>query len=40
MTTSRPRGLYYEEFTVGQMINTAGRTVTETDIVSFGRTLR
>ncbi len=31
----RPRGLYFEEFTVGQRITTAGRTVTETDIVNF-----
>ena len=35
MTTPRPRGFYFEEFIVGQTIHTAGRTVTETDIVSF-----
>jgi acyl dehydratase len=32
---SNPRGLYFEEFSVGQQIVTAGRTVTETDIVTF-----
>jgi acyl dehydratase len=30
-----PRGLYFEEFGVGQEIQTAARTVTETDIVNF-----
>jgi 3-hydroxybutyryl-CoA dehydratase len=29
------RGMFFEEFAVGQKIRTAGRTVTETDIVSF-----
>jgi acyl dehydratase len=29
------RGLYFEEFQVGQTQTTAGRTVTETDIVFF-----
>ena len=29
------RGLYFEEFEVGQKILTAARTVTESDIVSF-----
>ena len=29
------RGMYFEEFVVGQQVRTAGRTVTETDIVSF-----
>jgi len=29
------RGMYFEEFQVGQRIVTAGRTVTETDIVTF-----
>lgn len=29
------RGLYFEEFTVGQRIITAGRTVTESDVVTF-----
>ena len=28
-------GMYFEEFQVGQRIVTAGRTVTETDIVTF-----
>jgi acyl dehydratase len=32
---SKPRGLYFEEFEPGQEILTAGRTVTETDIVHF-----
>jgi 3-hydroxybutyryl-CoA dehydratase len=29
------RGLYFEEFEVGQKIMTVGRTVTESDIVTF-----
>lgn len=29
------RGLYFEEFEVGQRLITAGRTVTESDVVSF-----
>jgi 3-hydroxybutyryl-CoA dehydratase len=29
------RGLFFEEFETGQVINTAGRTVTESDIVTF-----
>ncbi len=29
------RGLYFEEFEEGQSILTAGRTITETDIVTF-----
>jgi acyl dehydratase len=29
------RGLYLEDFVIGQKITTAGRTVTETDIVTF-----
>jgi acyl dehydratase len=33
LTFSNP--LYFEEFTIGQRITTAGRTVTETDIVGF-----
>lgn len=31
----RPRGRYFEEFAVGQTVVTAGRTVTEGDIVRF-----
>ena len=31
----RPRGRYFEEFAVGDKIITAGRTVTEADIVGF-----
>jgi acyl dehydratase len=30
-----PRGLYFEDFEVGQKVVTAGRTVTEADIVMF-----
>jgi 3-hydroxybutyryl-CoA dehydratase len=30
-----PRGLYFEEFEVGYEIVSAGRTITEADIVSF-----
>lgn len=29
------RGMYFEEFQVGQEVITSGRTVTETDIVNF-----
>jgi acyl dehydratase len=32
---SAPRGMYFEEFEPGQKIVTAGRTVTESDIVTF-----
>jgi len=32
---SRPRGRYFEEFEVGTSLLTAGRTITEGDIVSF-----
>ncbi len=30
-----PHGLYFEEFSLGQVAETAGRTVTEADIVAF-----
>lgn len=33
--TYQPRGLYFEDFTIGQKVATAGRTVTEADIVTF-----
>ncbi len=33
--TYQPRGLYFEDFEVGQKMVTAGRTVTEADIVTF-----
>jgi acyl dehydratase len=33
--TQRPRGRYFEEFEVDQSLMTAGRTITESDIVSF-----
>jgi len=29
------RGLYFEEFEVGQQMSTAGRTITEADVVNF-----
>jgi 3-hydroxybutyryl-CoA dehydratase len=32
---SEQRGLYFEEFEVGQRVITAGRTVTESDVVAF-----
>jgi 3-hydroxybutyryl-CoA dehydratase len=32
---SRSRGLYYEQFEVGQELLTAGRTITEADISAF-----
>ena len=32
------RGMYFEEFSTGQKIRTAGRTVTEADIVAFAGT--
>lgn len=31
----QPRGQYYEEFEIGQLFITVGRTITETDIVNF-----
>lgn len=33
--TYQPKGLYFEEFAVGQTFRTGARTVTETDIVNF-----
>ena len=35
INNSKRRGLYFEEFEVGQKIITPGRTVTESDIVTF-----
>lgn len=32
---SKPRGMYFEEFQAGQKITSAGRTITEADIVAF-----
>jgi 3-hydroxybutyryl-CoA dehydratase len=32
---TRPRGRYFEEFEIGDVVGTAARTVTETDIVLF-----
>jgi acyl dehydratase len=34
-TLNSRRGLYFEEFEVGQSITSAGRTVTEADVVNF-----
>lgn len=31
----QPRGLYFEDFAVGQELESAGRTITEGDIVNF-----
>lgn len=31
----KPRGRYFEDFEIGTVIVTAGRTITETDIVNF-----
>lgn len=31
----QPKGLYFEDFTVGTRLRTAGRTITEADIVGF-----
>jgi 3-hydroxybutyryl-CoA dehydratase len=33
--TYQPRGRYFEDFAVGDTIVTAGRTITETDVVNF-----
>jgi 3-hydroxybutyryl-CoA dehydratase len=35
MIEQRPRGMYFEEFQIGQQIVTAGRTITEADITTF-----
>ena len=34
-TAYQPRGMYFEEFQVGQRFVSAGRTITESDIVTF-----
>jgi 3-hydroxybutyryl-CoA dehydratase len=33
--TYQPRGRYFEQFTVGDVIVSAGRTITEADVVNF-----
>ncbi len=33
--TYKPRGLYFQDFEIGQNLVTAGRTITESDIVRF-----
>jgi acyl dehydratase len=35
MASSRPRGRYFEEMALGDTFVTAGRTITEADIVNF-----
>jgi len=35
MTQSQPRGLYFEEFEIGQKFYSSSRTITEGDIVTF-----
>ena len=36
MTESpRPRGLYFEEFEIGKIFQSPGRTITEADVVTF-----
>ena len=32
---ARPMGLHFEEFTVGDAVESLGRTITETDVVNF-----
>lgn len=34
-TSFRPRGRYFEEFQVGEIVTSAARTITETDVVTF-----
>ncbi len=34
-TLPTQRGMYFEEFEIGQQASTAGRTITEADVVSF-----
>ena len=35
MADFKPRGMYFEDFEIGQQIVTAGRTITEADIMAF-----
>jgi len=35
MSQYKPRGLYFEDFEVGQVFYSTGRTITESDIVAF-----
>ncbi|MCY4146048.1 MAG: MaoC/PaaZ C-terminal domain-containing protein [Chloroflexi bacterium] len=34
-SANSPRGLYFEEFVVGQILRTRARTITESDLVAF-----
>ncbi|HRW04069.1 MAG: dehydratase [Caldilineaceae bacterium] len=32
---AKPQGLYFEEFAIGDQVESLGRTITETDVVNF-----
>ena len=32
---AQPKGLYFEEFAIGDRVESLGRTITETDVVNF-----
>ncbi len=32
---AKPQGLYFEEFEIGDQVESVGRTITETDVVNF-----
>jgi len=34
-TLARPKGLFFEEFQIGDVVESFGRTITETDVVNF-----
>lgn len=35
MASAKPRGMYFDDFQIGQVIETPRRTITSTDIVNF-----
>lgn len=35
MSSYQPRGYYFEDFEIGQTLQTRGRTITEADVVNF-----
>jgi acyl dehydratase len=35
LTANKPRGMYFDDFEIGQELVTPARTVTSTDIVNF-----
>ena len=37
MSEQKPRGLYYEDFEIGERLLTPRRTITQTDIVNYAR---